>query len=69
MAGLILFLMIVLLFIGMPVGFALGVAGMIGLFLVGGYPARRPGASTQGEFGAHGVEVSILTRPEGRVLP
>lgn len=36
MAGLILFLMIVLLFSGMPVGFALGVAGMIGLFLVGG---------------------------------
>lgn len=36
MAGVILILMIVLLFIGMPVGFALGVAGMIGLFLVGG---------------------------------
>jgi len=36
MAGAILLLMIVFLFLGMPVGFALGVAGMIGLFWVGG---------------------------------
>lgn len=37
MAAAIIFLMIFLLFVGMPVGFALGTAGMIGLFHSGGW--------------------------------
>lgn len=37
--GLILVLLLVLMFLGMPVGFAMGVSGVIGLFLTGGVDA------------------------------
>lgn len=38
-AGLLLFCLVILLFAGMPVGFALGVAGLAGLYLAGGWDA------------------------------
>ena len=41
MSAAIIFLMIFLLFLGMPVGFALGTAGMIGLFCSGGLDAVK----------------------------